>query len=185
MPTLIPYFWLWDEGLFSTLCSTDCILNAAVILKSQSDSHVFFKREKKKKSLTAYVLLKVKGILPGQQSCYYVKVQIWIPLFKSSVGVGCIMPVRLSCLPIQTDGMTKQNIRKLIQNDKEKNLTETNRSFICNFFKSGISSPWLNRIWLAHSTDTTAWVRRRIRTAIGLKALLNFCILSCIFKRRY
>lgn len=129
--------------------------------------------------------MKVKGILPGLQSCYYVKVQIWMPSFKSSVGMGCIMPVILSRLPL-----TKQNMRKLIQNDKKNPNNQTllkqiEALFVISLSKPGISSPWLNGIWLAHSTDTTAWVGWKIRTVIGLKAVLNFCILSCIFKRRY
>lgn len=69
-----------------------------------------------------------------------------IPAFKSPVGVGCIMPVILSCLPFQTDGVTKQKITRLIQNDnsskkthRETNSPKTillkNPRFIYDFFK--------------------------------------------------
>lgn len=98
-----------------------------------------------------------------QKSHYYVEVQIWIALFKAWVGVSYIMPVIQSCLPIRTDGTTRHNIRKLTWNDKKKKkkkilLKQTN--FICNLFKSGISSLWLKGIWRTHSTDNTARLER-------------------------
>lgn len=49
-----------------------------------------------------------------------------ISALKSPVGVGCIMPVFLSCPPFQTDGVTKQKITKLIQNDNPAK-TNTNK----------------------------------------------------------